>query len=91
MPFPDKKIETLAFLDVCGRVSSLLLDIARVEGEWPEDGMVKIRRPSEAVISNQTGASGEAVTKALNTLVSGGLIIARDNEIFIHQNQFEIF
>ncbi len=86
-----EKVETLTFLDVCGRVANLLLDIARVEGEWLEGGMVKIRRPSENVISNQVGASGEAVTKALNTLVSGGLIIARDSEIFIHQRQFEIF
>lgn len=91
MSLPDKKIETLAFLDVCGRVSGLLLDIARIEGEWSEGGMVKIRRPTEEVISNQMGVSGEAVTKALNTLVSRGLIVARNHEIFIHQNQFGIF
>ncbi len=91
MSFHGEKRETLAFLDVCGRVSGLLLDMARIEGESSGCGMVKIHRPSDAVISNQLGVSGDAVTKALNTLVSGGLIVARDSEIFIHQNQFEIF
>jgi len=91
MSFPGEKRETLAFLDVCGRVSSLLLDIARIEGESSECGMVKIHRSSDEVISNQLGVSGEAVTKALNTLITSGLVIARNNEIFIHQNQFGIF
>lgn len=88
--FPGEKGETLAFMDICGRVSNLLLDIARVEGEWSEGGMIKIQCPSGQVISNQTGASGEAVTKALRTLVSRGLILTGNNEIFIHQKQFEI-
>ena len=91
MSFSGEQRETLAFLDVCGRVSSLLLDIARIEGELSGCGMVKIHRPSDEVISNQLGVSGEAVTKVFNTLISGGLIVARSNEIFIHQNQFGIF
>ena len=91
MSFPGEKRETLAFLDVCGRVSNLLLDIARIEGESSECGMVKIHRHSDEVISNQLGASGEAVAKVLNTLVSSGLIVVRNDEIFIHQNQFGIF
>ena len=91
MPSSSEKRVTLAFLDVCGRVSNLLLDIARIEGESSGCGMVKIHRHSDAVISNQLGVSGEAVAKVLNTLVSSGLIVVRNDEIFIHQNQFGIF
>ena len=70
----DEKIETLTFLDVCGRVSKLIIDLAKEKGERLLNNTVKVRCPTHHVIANQIGASRESVTKALKSLVKKGLI-----------------
>ena len=86
----DEKIDTLTFLDVCGRVSKLIIDLARRKGEKLPDSTIKIRCPTHQVIANQIGASRESVTKALKSLISKGLINVKDKELVISQKQFEI-
>ncbi len=87
----DERIGTLAFLDVCGRVSRLLVNLAREKGERLSDGRVAIRCPAHRVIADQIGASREAVTKAVKSLVSHGLITVKNREVVIGPKQFEIF
>ncbi|HHT9130529.1 MAG TPA: Crp/Fnr family transcriptional regulator, partial [Candidatus Brocadiaceae bacterium] len=86
----DEKIDTLTFLDVCGRVSKLIIDLAKRKGEKLPDSTIKIRCPTHQVIANQIGASRESVTKALKSLISKGLINVKDKELVISQKQFEI-
>ena len=86
----DEKIETLTFVDVCGRVSKLIIDLAKRKGEKLPDSTIKIRCPTHQVIANQIGASRESVTKALKSLVSKGLINMKGKEIIISPKQFEI-
>jgi CRP-like cAMP-binding protein len=86
----DEKIETLTFLDVCGRVSKLIIDLAKRKGEKLPDSTIKIRCPTHQVIANQIGASRESVTKALKSIISKGLINVKDKEIIISPKQFEI-
>lgn len=86
----DERIETLTFLDVCGRVAKLIIDAARGKGEELPTGMVKIHCPTHQMIANQIGASRESVTKALKVLVSKGLVKVKDKEIIISPKQFEI-
>lgn len=87
----DERIETLTFMDVSGRVSRLFLDLARDKGERMWNGSVKIRCPAHRVIAGQIGASREAVTKAIKSLASKGLIAVKNKEIIIGAKQFEIF
>lgn len=84
-------IETLTFLDVYGRVAKALIDLANENGEQLPNGCVKIQCPTHQSIANQIGASREAVTKAMKSLKSKGLITMTGKEIIITQKQFEIF
>jgi CRP/FNR family transcriptional regulator/CRP/FNR family cyclic AMP-dependent transcriptional regulator len=87
----NETIETLTFLDVSGRVAKILIDMANETGEQLKDGFVKIQCPTHQYIANQIGASREAVTKAIKSLRSKGLILMAGKEIMIAPKQFEIF
>lgn len=86
----NESIETLTFLDVAGRVSKTLIQIAKTSGEKMPDGSVKIICPTHQAIANKIGASREAVTKALKALVSNGLINVNGRQAVISPKQFEI-
>ncbi len=87
----DERIETLTFMDVSGRVSRLILGLARNKGEKLPDGSIKIRFPAHRVIAEQIGASREAVTKAVKSLVSKRLIMVKNRDVVIAPGQFETF
>jgi CRP/FNR family transcriptional regulator/CRP/FNR family cyclic AMP-dependent transcriptional regulator len=86
----NETIETLTFLDVTGRVAKLLLDIAAEDKEILNDGFVKIPCPTHQAIANRIGASREAVTKALKTLIANGLIKINGRELTIAPKHFEL-
>lgn len=66
------------------------MGLARHKGEKLPDGSVKIRFPTHRVIAEQIGASREAVTKAVRSLVSKGLITVRRRDVVIGPGQFEV-
>ena len=86
----NEAIETLTFLDVAGRVAKFLIDQAEHGGEVMSDGNVRVVCPTHLTIAHQIGASREAVTKAIKSLVSNGLISMRGREVFISPCQFSI-
>jgi CRP-like cAMP-binding protein len=86
----NESIQTLTFLDVSGRVAKYLIDLACHSGERLQDGYVKVVCPTHQAIAHQIGASREAVTKAMKSLISNGLIAAKDKEVIIAPRQFEI-
>lgn len=86
----DERIETLAFVDVYGRVAKTLIDIAKSKGKVSSDGFIAIQGPTHQMIADQIGASREAVTKAFKSLVASGLIIVNGREITITPKQFNI-
>jgi CRP/FNR family transcriptional regulator, cyclic AMP receptor protein len=68
----DKKIETLALLDVYGRVARVLLDFSeQVNGER----IVKNKLPRQE-IAKMIGASREMVSRVMKGLESDGFIVA---------------
>jgi CRP/FNR family transcriptional regulator, cyclic AMP receptor protein len=85
----NESIETLTFLDVAGRVSKFILDLAR-ECDEDHDGHVKVQCPTHQEIAGRIGASREAVTKALKSLISNGLITMQRKEVIVSPKQFEI-
>jgi CRP/FNR family transcriptional regulator len=76
-------IETLAFLDVAGRISRMLIELAREKGELLEDGSVRIVPPTHQEMASQIGSSREAVTKALKSLTENRLIIHNGKQIIL--------
>ena len=75
----DRNIESLALLDVYGRVARLLLDMSE-----EENGKRLVRRKlSKQDIANMIGASREMVSKVMRDLEVGGYIISSGDTIII--------
>jgi CRP/FNR family cyclic AMP-dependent transcriptional regulator len=76
----DRKIGSLALLDVYGRVARLLLDMAEtVDGQK----MVTKRLPKQD-IAKMIGASREMVSRVMKDLQTGGYIEMRGSNIVLH-------
>ena len=75
----DRKIGSLALLDVYGRVSRLLLDMAEtVNGE-----KIVTRRLPKQDIAKMIGASREMVSRVMKDLQVGGFIEVRGSSIVL--------
>jgi CRP/FNR family cyclic AMP-dependent transcriptional regulator len=75
----DKKIGSLALMDVYGRVARLLLEMAEnVDGE-----KIVTRKLAKQDIAKMIGASREMVSRVMKDLQEGGYIEARGNTILI--------
>jgi CRP/FNR family cyclic AMP-dependent transcriptional regulator len=78
----DRKIGSLALLDVYGRVARLLLDMAEtVDGQK----MVTKRLPKQD-IAKMIGASREMVSRVMKDLQTGGYIEMRGSSIVLHDS-----
>lgn len=75
----DQKIETLALLDVYGRLARTLLKLAQ-----PEDGKLVVNnKPTHQEIANMIGASREMVTRLFRDLVHGNYIVIEPTRIVL--------
>ena len=72
----DRKIESLALLDVYGRVARLLMDMADTV-----DGMkIVTRKITKQDIAKMVGASREMVSRVMRDLQLQGLILEREGQ-----------
>lgn len=75
----DRKIESLALIDVYGRVARLIIDMAEeIDGQW-----IVQRAPPKQEIAHMIGASREMVSRVVKDLQQKGLIRAEKRKIFI--------
>lgn len=82
----DRKIESLALMDVYGRVARLLLDMAEKEA-----GQTVVRRKiSKQDIAKMIGASREMVSRVMKDLQNRGLIEETDNGVILLEELNEI-
>jgi CRP/FNR family cyclic AMP-dependent transcriptional regulator len=84
----NEMIETLAFLDVAGRVAKLLIEMAGESGEEMPHSFLRIRALKHQTIANRIGASREAVTKAMKSLAANGLVAMDGKDMVISPRQF---
>ena len=78
----DRKIGSLALLDVYGRVARLLLDMAEtVEGE-----KIVTKRLPKQDIAKMIGASREMVSRVMKDLQMGGYIEVRGSNIVLRDS-----
>ncbi|MBI4985335.1 MAG: cyclic nucleotide-binding domain-containing protein [Rhodocyclales bacterium] len=76
----DRTIESLALLDVYGRVARLLLDMAET---MPSGEKVIKRKPSRQDIAKMIGASREMVSRVMKDLQQQGLIQENEDGLMI--------
>jgi CRP/FNR family cyclic AMP-dependent transcriptional regulator len=67
----DKKIETLALLDVYGRVARVLLDFSEMQGG---ERIIRTKLPRQE-IAKMIGASREMVSRVMKGLEIDGYIV----------------
>ncbi len=78
----DRKIGSLALLDVYGRVARLLLDMAEnVDGQ-----KIVTKRLPKQDIAKMIGASREMVSRVMKDLQMGGYIEMRGSHIVLHES-----
>ena len=79
----DRKIESLALIDVYGRVARLLIDLAENnDGKW-----IVERAPPKQEIARMIGASREMVSRVVKDLQKKGLIRAEKRRIHVLDKQ----
>ncbi len=66
----NSKMESLAYMDVAGRLARYFLDLARDHGQSLGNGWVVIRRPTHADIAHSIGTSRETVSRMINDFES---------------------
>ena len=82
----DRKIGSLALLDVYGRVARLLLEMSEVVGGQH----VVTRKVAKQDIAKMIGASREMVSRVMKDLQFGGYIDVRGSSIFLRDNIVDI-
>lgn len=76
----DRKIESLALMDVFGRVARLLLDLSE-----EKDGLrVVTKKLSKQDIAKMVGASREMVSRVMTDLRQQGLIEEEDGRVILY-------
>lgn len=79
----DRKIESLALIDVYGRVARLIIDMAeQIDGQW-----VVQRAPPKQEIARMIGASREMVSRVVRDLQEKNLIRTEKRKIFVIDRQ----
>lgn len=79
----DRKIESLALIDVYGRVARLIIDMAeQVDGAW-----VVQRAPAKQEIARMIGASREMVSRVIKDLQEKKLIRSEKRKIIVLDRQ----
>jgi CRP-like cAMP-binding protein len=62
----NAKMESLAYMDVAGRLARYFLDLARDHGQKLGNGWVVVRRPTHSEIAHSIGTSRETVSRLIN-------------------------
>ena len=82
----DGVIGNLALLDVYGRLAGKLRELAGVEGEDSEEGVVLRQRPTQAEIAAMIGTSRETVSRALSDLARRGLVVVSGRRLVLRRD-----
>ena len=82
----DRKIGSLALMDVYGRVARVLLEMS----EMLNGQHVVTRKVAKQDIAKMIGASREMVSRVMKDLQLGGYIDVRGNSIYLRDNIVEI-
>ena len=75
----DRKIESLALLDVYGRVAHALLDFAVADAQGPQGQLLIKEKISRQDLAKMVGASREMVSRVMKDLEERGFIEALPN------------
>ena len=87
----SSRIESLATMDVYGRLARFFLDLARDQGKVLENGFVAVTRPTHQAMANMIGTSRETVSRLIHDLMRQDLLISEGKTIYLKKSALEQF
>ena len=85
----NSKMESLAYMDVAGRLARYLLDLALDHGQRLGNGWVVVRRPTHSDIAHSIGTSRETVSRLINEFEEGFGLVNKGKFTYIRENLLE--
>jgi CRP-like cAMP-binding protein len=87
----SNRIESLATMDVYGRLARFFLDLAREHGKPLDNGYVAVTRPTHQSIANMIGTSRETVSRLIHDLMKQNLLLSEGKTIYLRQTALDQF
>lgn len=87
----SNRIESLATMDVYGRLARFFLDLAKDNGKVLDNGYVAVTRPTHQAIANTIGTSRETVSRLIHDLMKQGLLLSEGKTIYLRKTALDQF
>jgi len=85
------RIESLATMDVYGRLARFFLDLAQQQGKVTDNGYVSVTRPTHQAIANMIGTSRETVSRLMHDLMRQNLLLAEGKTVYLSKDALDQF
>ena len=85
------RIESLATMDVYGRLARFFLDLAKEQGKDLQNGYVAVTRPTHQAIANMIGTSRETVSRLIHDLMKQQLLLTEGKTIYFRKQALDHF
>ncbi|MBK5259499.1 MAG: Crp/Fnr family transcriptional regulator [Thermoanaerobaculia bacterium] len=87
----SNRIESLATMDVYGRLARFFLDLAKESGISLDNGYVSVTRPTHQAIANTIGTSRETVSRLIHDLMRQDLLLSEGKTIYLRKSALDQF
>lgn len=87
----SNRIESLATLDVYGRLARFFLDLASAEGKELPTGYIAVTRPTHQAIANMIGTSRETVSRLIQELMERNLLLSEGKTVYLRKSAIDRF
>ena len=85
------RAESLATLDVYGRLARFFLDLAKESGTVLDNGYVSVTRPTHQAIANMIGTSRETVSRLIHDLMRQDLLLSEGKTVYLKKTALDQF
>lgn len=87
----SNRIESLATMDVYGRLARFFLELAQDTGKSLDNGYVAVTRPTHQAIANMIGTSRETVSRLIHDLMRQNLLLSEGKTIYLRKTALDQF
>lgn len=87
----SNRIESLATMDVYGRLARFFLELAQDSGKSLDNGYVAVTRPTHQSIANMIGTSRETVSRLIHDLMRQNLLLSEGKTIYLRKTALDQF
>ena len=87
----SNRIESLATMDVYGRLARFFLDLARQSGKVLDNDYVAVIRPTHQAIANMIGTSRETVSRLIHDLMKQNLLLSEGKTVYLRESALDQF